>query len=116
MACCLLDVVFNLSVEIVAGSLMSGVVSLSHVLQPTVFCGAAVVSFGVQNRLTCHLAFLLRPVWHLVGPSSDSGRLGNTRRETLGFQAWSSVDSGGIWGLAFGSFWQTLQHKLCFLA
>ena len=49
LACCLFDVFVNFSVEIVAGSLVSGVVSLSRVLQSPVFFGADVVSFGAQS-------------------------------------------------------------------
>ena len=47
---------------------------------------------------TCHFACLLRPISHLGGPSSESGELGSTRRETFGFQAWISVDLEGISG------------------
>ena len=36
--------------------------------------------------------------------------------ETLGFQAWISSDFGSISGPPFGSFWQTLEQQLCFLA
>ena len=56
------------------------VVSMSRVLQFTVFLGGHVVSFDA----TCDLACLLRPLWHLGGPSSGPGALGGTRRETLG--------------------------------
>ena len=38
------------------------------------------------------------------GPSSDAGGLGSTRKETLGFQAWISIDLGRISGPPFGSF------------
>ena len=35
-------------------------------------------------RKMCYLSCPLRSLWYLVGPSSDPGALGNTRRETLG--------------------------------
>ena len=66
-------------------------VSMSRVLQFTVILYADVASLGAK---TCHLACLLRPLSHLGGPSSDPGGLGSTRRETVGFQAWISVDFG----------------------
>ena len=50
----------------------------------------------------CHLVCLLCPIWHFEGPSTDSGESGS-RRDTLGFQAWISVDFGGISGPPFGS-------------
>ena len=57
---------------------------------------------------TCHLACLLRPLWHLGGPSSDPGGLRSTRRETLG----SRRGFLSIWGefrerifKAVGNFW-----------
>ena len=98
LACCLLDVVFNFSVEIVAGSFVSGVVSLSRVLQSTVFFGAAVVSFGTK---TLHLECFLRPIWHL----------GSTRRETLGFQA---RILGGFRDCHLGVFLPTLKQNCVF--
>ena len=70
-------------------------VSLSHVLQFMVIWCTDVFSFVAQ---TCHLASLLRPLWHLGGPSNDPGGLRSTRKETLGsrlravFQFW--VDFG----------------------
>ena len=51
---------------------------MSHLSQFMVSVGAVVVSFGAQ---TVSLACLLRPLWHLGGPSSDSRALG---RETMG--------------------------------
>ena len=50
------------------------------------------------------------------GPSSDAGGLGSTRKETLGFQAWISIDFAWISGLPFGRFWPTLEQELRFLA
>ena len=76
--------------------------------------GADVVKFGAQNvSFSMLVASTLAP-W---GPSSDAGGLGSTRKETtLGFQAWISIDLGGIPGPPFGSFWPTLEHKFVFLA
>ena len=54
--------------------------SMSRVLQFTVIWGADDVSLVPK---TCCLACLLRPLWHLGGPSSDPGGLRSTRR--LGF-------------------------------
>ena len=88
-------------------------VSLSHVLQTTVIL-ARMLSVLVAKA--CYLACLLRPIWHLGGPSSNSGGLGSTRRETLGFQAWISIDFGGNPGPPFGRFLLTLEQQLCFLA
>ena len=51
--------------------------------------GTDVVSFGGQNVSFGMLVASNLAPW---GPSSDSGGLGSTRRETLGFQAWISVD------------------------
>ena len=74
--------------------------------------GADVVKFGAQNVLFSMLvASNLAP----GGPSSDAGGLGSTRKETLGFQAWISIDFGWISGLPFERFWPTLEQKLGFL-
>ena len=71
--------------------------------------GADVVKFDAQNVLFSMLvASNLAP----GGPSSDAGGLGSTRKETLGIQAWISIDCGRISGPPFGRFWQTL-HKNC---
>ena len=75
--------------------------------------GADVVKFDAQNVLFSMLvASNLAP----GGPSSDAGGLGSTRKETLGFQAWISIDFGRISGPPFGRFWLTLKQKLGFLA
>ena len=75
--------------------------------------GAEVVKFGVQNVLFSMLvASNLAP----GGPSSDAGGLGSTRKETLGFQAWISIDLGMISGPPFGRFWRSLEQQLDFLA
>ena len=75
--------------------------------------GADVVKFDAQNVLFSMLvASNLAP----GGPSSDAGGLGSTRKETLGFQAWISIDFGRISGPPFGRFWLTLAQQLCFLA
>ena len=68
--------------------------------------GAHIVSFGML------VASSLAP-W---GPSSDAGGLGSTRKETLGFQAWISIDFGWISGLPFERFWPTLEQQFDFLA
>ena len=88
-------------------------VSASRVFQFTVNWGADVVKFGTQNVSSSMLVASNLAPW---GPSSDAGGLGSTRKETLGFQAWISIDLGGISEPPFGSFWPTLEHKLCFLA
>ena len=75
--------------------------------------GADVVKFDAQNVLFSMLvASNLAP----GGPSSDAGGLGSTRKETLGFQAWISIDFGRISGPPFGRFWPTLEQKLGFVA
>ena len=82
-------------------------VSMSHVLRFTVIWGR--VSVSVPE--TCHLACLLRPFWHLGGPSSDPGGLRTTRGETLGSRP-ISVDLGGFRDhilRVLGSFW----HNKC---
>ena len=72
--------------------------------------GADVVKFGPQNGSFGMLVASNLAPW---GPSSDAGGLGSTQKETLGFQAWISVDLGGIAGPPLGSCcWLTL----CFLA
>ena len=75
--------------------------------------GADVVKFGAQN---VSFGMLVAPNLAPWGPSSDAGGLGSTRKEALGFQAWISIDFGGISGPPFGGFWPTLEHKLGFLA
>ena len=75
--------------------------------------GADVVKFGAQNvSFSMLVASNLAP-W---GPSSDAGGLGSTRKETLGVQAWISIDFGRISGPPFRRFWPTLEQKLGFLA
>ena len=75
--------------------------------------GADVVKFDAQNVLFSMLvASNLAP----GGPSSDAGGLGSTRKETLGFQAWISIDFGRISEPPFGRFRPTLAQQLCFLA
>ena len=76
-------------------------VSTSRVFQFSVNWGADVVKFGAQNvSFSMVVASNLAP-W---GPSSDAGGLGSTRKETLGFQVWISIDFGRISGLPFGIF------------
>ena len=75
--------------------------------------GADVVKFDAQNVLFSMLvASNLAP----GGPSSDAGGLVSTRKGTLVFQAWISIDFGSISGLPFERFWPTLEQKLGFLA
>ena len=50
------------------------------------------------------------------GPSSDAGGLGSTGKETLGVQAWISIDFGRISVPPFELFWPTLEQKFRFLA
>ena len=47
--------------------------------------GADSVQFGAPNVL---FGMLVAPNFAPWGPSSDAGRLGSTRKETLGVQAW----------------------------
>ena len=75
--------------------------------------GADIFKFGVQNLLFSMLVASNLAPW---GPSIDAGGLGSTRKETLGFLAWISFDFGGNSGPPCGSFWPTLEDKLCFLA
>ena len=75
--------------------------------------GADVVKFGAQNVLFSMLVASNLAPW---GPSIDAGGLGSTRKETLGFQAWISIDFGRISGLPFERFWPTLEQQLGFLA
>ena len=60
--------------------------------------GADVVKVDVQNVL---FSMLVASNLASGGPSSDAGGLGSTRKETLGFQAWISIDLGGISGPPF---------------
>ena len=82
-------------------------VPTSRVFQFTVNWGANVIKFGAQNVSFGMLVASNLPPW---GPSSDAGGLGSTRKETLGFQAWSSIDFGRISGPPFGRFWPTLEQ------
>ena len=75
--------------------------------------GADSAKFGAQHG---SFGMLVAPNLAPWGPSSDARGLGSTRKETLGFQAWISIDFEGITGPPFGSCWLTLEHKLCFLA
>ena len=86
---------------------------MRSVFQFTVNWGADVVKFDAQN-----VSFSMLVASNLApgGPLSDAGGLGSTRKETLGFQAWISIDFGGISGPPFGRFWQTLAQQLGFLA
>ena len=63
--------------------------------------GADSVKFGAQN---VSFGMLVAPNLAPWGPSSDAGGLGSTRKETLEFQAWTSIDLGGISGPPFRSF------------
>ena len=51
--------------------------------------GADSVKFGAQN---VSFGMLVAHNFAPWGPSSDAGGLGSTRKETLGFQAWISLD------------------------
>ena len=87
--------------------------STSRVLQFPLNWGADVEKFGAQNvSLVMLVASNLAP-W---GPSSDAGGLGGTQKETLGVQAWISIDLGRISGPPFRRFWQTLAQQLSFWA
>ena len=60
----------------------------------------------------CHLACLLRPIWQLVGPSSDSGGLGSTRKRPWGSRhGFLSI----LGGPPFGSFLRMRVCRLCFI-
>ena len=75
--------------------------------------GADSVKFGAQN---VSFGMLVAPNLAPWGPSSDAGGLGSTRKETLGVQAWISIDFGRISGPPFRRFWPTLAQQLSFLA
>ena len=75
--------------------------------------GADVVKFGAQNM---YFGMLVAPTLAPWGPLSDAGGFGSTRKDTLGFQAWISIDFGRISGPPFGRFWLTLEQQLCFSA
>ena len=75
--------------------------------------GADSAKCGAQNVL---FGMLVAPNLAPWGPSSDAGGLGSTRKETLGVQAWISIDFGRISGLPFERFWLALAQQLCFLA
>ena len=53
--------------------------------------GADSVQFGAQN---VSFGMLVAPNLAPWGPSSDAGGLGSTQKETLGVQAWISIDFG----------------------
>ena len=84
-----------------------------HVFFNSPYLVADVVKFGAQN---VSFSMLVASNLALGGRSSDAGGLGSTRKETLGFQAWISIDFGKISGPPFGRFWPTLAQQLCFLA
>ena len=88
-------------------------VSTSRVFEFAGNVGADSVKFGAENVL---FGMLVAPNLAPWGPSSDAGGLGSTRKETLGVQAWISVDFGRFSGPPFGRFWPTLVQQLCFLA
>ena len=94
------------------GSLMSGCSFDVMCFSIHVELDADVVEFGSQNM---SFGMLVAPNLAPWGPSSDAGGLGSTRKEALGFQAWISIDFGGISGPPFGRFWPTLEQQLCFL-
>ena len=74
--------------------------------------GADVVKFGAQNvSFSMLVASNLAP-W---GPSSDAGGLGSTRKETLGFQAWISIDFELISAVHFESFSGPLDQNRYFV-
>ena len=71
--------------------------------------GADSVQFGAQN---VSFGMLVAPNLAPWGPSSDAGGLGSTRKETLGVQAWISIDFGRISGRHLDVFVQ-LWHNNC---
>ena len=87
--------------------------STSRVLQFPLNWGADVVKFGAQN---VSFGMLVEPNLAPRGPSSDAWGLGSKRKETLGVQAWISIDFGRNSGPPFGRFWPILAQHLCFLA
>ena len=88
-------------------------VSTSCVFQFSANWSADSVKFRAQN---VSFGMLVAPNLAPWGPSSDAGGLGSTRKETLGFQAWISIDLGRISEPPFGRFWPILAQQLCFLA
>ena len=75
--------------------------------------GVDSVKFGAKN---VSFGMLVAPNLAPWGPSSDAGGLGSTPKETLGVQAWISIDFRRISGPPFGCFWPTLAQQLSFLA
>ena len=75
--------------------------------------GADSVKFGAQN---VSFGMLVAPNLAPWGPSSDAGELGSTRKETLGFQPWISIDFGKISDPPFGRFWPILEQTFSCLA
>ena len=73
--------------------------------------GADSIKFGAQNVL---FGMPVAPNLAPRGPSSDARGLGSTRKETLGVQAWISIDFGRTSGPPFGRFWITLAQQLSF--
>ena len=96
-----------------AGSLMSGCNFDVTCFPIHVELDADVVKLCTQN---VSFGMLVAPNLAPWGPSSDAGGLGSTRKETLGVQAWISIDFGRISGPPFGRFWPTLAQQLSFLA
>ena len=96
-----------------AGSLMSGCSFDVMCFSIHGELGADVVKFGAQN---VSFGMLVAPNLAPWGPLSDAGGLGSTRKETLGVQAWISIDFGRISEPPFRRFWPTLAQQLCFLA
>ena len=76
-------------------------------------CGRGFCQIWRQN---VSFGMLVVPNLAPWGPSSDAGGLGSTQKETVGFQAWISIDLVGISGPPFGSFWPSFEQKLGFLA
>ena len=66
--------------------------------------GGDVVKFSAQNVSFGMLVASNLAPW---GPSSDAGGLGSTRKETVGFRAWT-IDFGRISGPTFERFRLTL--------
>ena len=96
-----------------AGSLMFGCSFDVTCFKFTLNVGADSVKFGAPN---VSFGMLGAPNLALWGPSSDAGGHGSTQKETLGVQAWISIEFGRISGPPFGRFWPTLGQQLCFLA
>ena len=96
-----------------AGSLMSGCSFDVTCFSIHGELGRGCCKFGAQNvSFSMLVASNLTP-W---GSSSDAGGLGSKRKEALGFQAWISIDLGGISGPPFGRFLANFGTTIVFFA